>query len=149
MAVIIFSGSRRSYDSHLKDLKYVFSLQFPKLKWFSKPIYYHDSTVEVKNNLARVNISRTIYYEDGNFFENSLCKIQVALPLCLNDQDSSDVLGASSANFHGLFHSRKLVLKLIFNDNERDWFEFQVGYQPQRISFSYQNAYPQSVFKSS
>ena len=73
MAVIIFSGSRRSYDSHLKDLKYVFSLQFPKLKWFSKPIYYHDSTVEVKNSLARVNISRTIYYEDGIIFENLLC----------------------------------------------------------------------------
>jgi len=39
----------------------------------------------VKNNLARVNISGTIYYEDGIIFEDLLSKIAIALPLCLDD----------------------------------------------------------------
>jgi hypothetical protein len=83
--VKIFSGSQRSYDSHLKDLKFDFPLQFPKLECFSSPILYHDITVELKNNLARVNISGTIYYEDDYFFENSLFKIAAALCLYLDD----------------------------------------------------------------
>ena len=93
------------------------------------------SQLEVKNNLVHVNISVTFYYEDGIIFENSLCKIQVALPLCLNDQDSSDVLRASFANCSELFHSGKLVLELISKDNEQGYFGFQLNYQPQRISF--------------
>ena len=100
-----------------------FALQIPKLKWFSKPIWYHHITVEVKNNLARVNISGTFYYEDGNIFEKSVCKIATAMPLCLR-------LGASSAKLSELFHSGKLVLKMNLKDDGRSWFGFQVGYQP-------------------
>ena len=102
----------------------------------------HDSTVEMKNNLISVNISGTIHYEDGIIFEDLLSKIAIALPLCLDDQDSSDVLRASFANCSELFHSGKLVLELISKDNEQGYFGFQLNYQPQRISFHHQNCPP-------
>ena len=107
-----------------------FSLQSPRLEWFSKPIYYHDITVEVKNNLVHVNISGTIYYEDGIIFEDLLSKIAIALPLCLDDWDCSNVLEVSTAKLSGLFHSGELVLKMILKDDRRSWFGFQVGCQP-------------------
>ena len=107
-----------------------FPLQFPKLKWFSNPIWHHHITVEVKNNLAHVNISRTIYYENGKIFEKFLCKIATAMPLCLHDWDSCNAIRASSANCSKLFHSGKLVLKMILKDDGRSWFGFQVGCQP-------------------
>ena len=95
-----------------------FPLQFPKLKWFSKPIYYHDSTVEVKNNLARVNISGTFYYEDGIIFEKSIRKIQVALPLCLDDWDGSNVLRAFLCQLLWAISLRGIGFEISF---ERRW----------------------------
>lgn len=113
----------------LFDLKFVFPLQIPKYYYFSSPIWYHDNTVGVKNNLVCVNISGTFYYKDGIIFENLLCKISATLP--------------SSANCSELFHSGKLVL----NDNERSWFGFQVGYQPHIINFLHQNCPPSIGFQ--
>jgi hypothetical protein len=35
----------------------------------------------VKNSLACVNISGTIYYDDGSIFEKLLCTFAIALPV--------------------------------------------------------------------
>ena len=52
-----------------------------------------------------------------------------------------------SANCYELFHSGELVLKLVLKDDGQYWFGFQVGYQPQRISFSHQNCLPTIGFQ--
>ena len=59
-----------------------------------------------------------------------LSKIAIALPYLLDDWDSCNALAASYANLSEQFHTEELVLKLIFDDNERGLFRFQVGCQP-------------------
>ena len=103
----------------------------------------------MKNNLTRVNISGTIYYDNGIIFENSICKIQVALPLCLDDWDSCNALAPSSATCSELIHSGNWGLKLFLKDDGEGWFGFQTSYQPEKIIFLLQNVLPQSIFKSS
>ena len=45
----------------------------------------------------------------------------------LKDWDNCNALGASSAKLSELFHSGKLVLKMILKDDRRSWFGFQVA----------------------
>ena len=75
-----------------------------------------------------------IYFEIGS--EKSL----PTYLFVLNERDVCNVLKASSTICYELFHSWKLVLKLILNDNERGWFDFQVGYEPQKINFHHQKS---------
>ena len=70
-------------------------------------------------------ITRTVL-----FFKNSSAKSLLPCSFTLKDWDSCNAIRASSANCSKLFHSGKLVLKMILKEDERSWFGFQVGCQP-------------------
>ena len=57
------------------------------------------------------------------------------LPLCLSDWDGYNNNRSVLCQLPKLFHSGKLVLKMILKDDRRSWFGFQVGCQPQKINF--------------
>ena len=78
-----------------------------------------------------------------------LCIIAIALPHCLSDWDGYNNNRSVLCQLPKLFHSGKLVLKMILKDDRQSWFGFQVGYQPQKIIFHHHNYPPQSIFKSS
>ena len=68
----------------------------------------------MKNNLAGVNNSGTIYYEDGIIFENLLCLFASTIEMVATSSEHF------SANCYELFHSGELVLKLVLKDDGQD-----------------------------
>ena len=82
-----------------------------------------------------------------NYFEFCSAKSSPTCLFALKDWDSCNAIRAFSANCSEQIQSGELVLKLVFKEDRRGWFGFQVGYQSDKINFLYQNCPPAIGFQ--
>ena len=153
MAVIIFSRSRHSYDSHLNE-KITIWISFFPCNFQNKNNF--PALTDTMISQLKWKIISSVWIFPKHFITKTVLflKIRSAKSLLpcsftLKDWDSCNAIRASSANYSEQFHSGELVLKMNLKDDGRSWFGFQMGYQPKKINSSIKTVLPQLVFKSS
>ena len=99
--------------------KISFRLRFIEREWQDR-LWFFERQAPVKSVFLFLN---------EELFWILICKIAIALCLCLSDWVSFIVLEAFATNSSELFHSGKMILKMNLNNNERSWFGFQLSYQ--------------------